>query len=529
MSNKLLDQNGVETLIELVKQKLKHQNEDCYTKDEVNALLNRKQNKLTIDGTLTSNSLNPVTSKGIYQEVAKKVNSSAIASVATSGDYNDLKNKPAIPTKVSELQQDVPETDPTVPSWAKQPNKPSYTYDEITNKPTIPDTSTLATKSELANFCPIIEDTRASAVATITGVAPFATLTDKQRITIRLAKDTGNYTKVNLTLSGGTETGEIPVYAKTYNTGISLISSQNFLAGTCMELLYTASTNRWMCLNLDRDTTTWKMSQNEINNATDTDARAVPTAKLLRDNFYLESEVDSLITNYNPLIVEGTRNGSMLTGNAPFAQLNDKQRITLWPNANIGTFTTLNLTLSDGTTTGAIPVWRQSANGNVGQLSYSYWKDCPFEIMYDATNNRWITVGQADTNTTYTTMTQTHIDTSATYLSVVSAKLLRDNFYLKSEAMAKRTLVTTGSALTATTYVDLGTTDTIAPTLPASPSRADEFVFTFTCQSAAPNITLPQGVALADGFDWSEADAGVQFQVSIQDGIAAYLVLTPNS
>lgn len=92
-----------------------------------------------------------------------------------------------------------------------------------------------------------------------------------------------------------------------------------------------------------------------------------------------------------------------------------------------------------------------------------------------------------------------------------------------------RTLVTTGSALTTDTYVDLGTTDTIAPTLPASPSRADEFVFTFTCVSASPNITLPQGVALADGFDWSEADAGVQFQVSIQDNIAAYLTITPNT
>ena len=30
------------------------------------------------------------------------------------------------------------ETDPTVPSWAKQPTKPTYSYSEITNKPTIP-------------------------------------------------------------------------------------------------------------------------------------------------------------------------------------------------------------------------------------------------------------------------------------------------------------------------------------------------------------------------------------------------------
>lgn len=31
----------------------------------------------------------------------------------------------------------VEETDPTVPSWAKQPNKPTYTYSEITEKPTL--------------------------------------------------------------------------------------------------------------------------------------------------------------------------------------------------------------------------------------------------------------------------------------------------------------------------------------------------------------------------------------------------------
>jgi hypothetical protein len=29
------------------------------------------------------------------------------------------------------------ETDPTVPAWAKQPKKPTYSYEEITNKPTL--------------------------------------------------------------------------------------------------------------------------------------------------------------------------------------------------------------------------------------------------------------------------------------------------------------------------------------------------------------------------------------------------------
>ena len=55
-----------------------------------------------------------------------------------SGSYNDLTDKPTIPTvptDVSAFTNDAgyisSETDPTVPSWAKQPNKPSYTAQEV--------------------------------------------------------------------------------------------------------------------------------------------------------------------------------------------------------------------------------------------------------------------------------------------------------------------------------------------------------------------------------------------------------------
>lgn len=141
------------------------------------------------------------------------------------------------------------------------------------------------------NFCPIIEDTRSSAVANITGVAPFSALTDKQRITIHLAYYTGNYTTLELTLSDGeTTTGVIPVYARTNDSGVYQLSANLFKGGTYMELIYNSSQNRWYCLNLDRDTTTWRMSQKEINNATNSDPRSVPTGKLIHDNAYIVEE-----------------------------------------------------------------------------------------------------------------------------------------------------------------------------------------------------------------------------------------------
>ena len=63
-----------------------------------------------------------------------------LATVASSGSYNDLSNKPTIPVvpeDVSAFNNDAgyltsyTETDPTVPSWAKQPSKPTYTASEV--------------------------------------------------------------------------------------------------------------------------------------------------------------------------------------------------------------------------------------------------------------------------------------------------------------------------------------------------------------------------------------------------------------
>lgn len=72
-----------------------------------------------------------------------------------SGDYDDLENKPSIPSKTSDLQNDsgyitgYTETDPTVPSWAKAASKPSYTASEVG---ALPNTTYIPTKvSDLQN------------------------------------------------------------------------------------------------------------------------------------------------------------------------------------------------------------------------------------------------------------------------------------------------------------------------------------------------------------------------------------------
>ena len=60
----------------------------------------------------------------------------------------------------------VVETDPTVPSWAKQSTKPTYSYSEITNKPTIPTKTSDLTNDGSDGTSTYVEDNDLAAVAT---------------------------------------------------------------------------------------------------------------------------------------------------------------------------------------------------------------------------------------------------------------------------------------------------------------------------------------------------------------------------
>ena len=59
----------------------------------------------------------------LMTELNKKANTSSLSTVATSGSYNDLSNKPTIPA--AQIQSDWDQTDTTSPDYIK-------------NKPTIP-------------------------------------------------------------------------------------------------------------------------------------------------------------------------------------------------------------------------------------------------------------------------------------------------------------------------------------------------------------------------------------------------------
>ena len=104
------------------------------------------------DVVITAQSLGALTE---HQDISGKADKSSLSAVATSGSYNDLKNKPSIPSKTSDLTNDsgfiteYTETDPTVPAWAKALTKPSYTASEVG---ALPSTTVIPSKtSDLTN------------------------------------------------------------------------------------------------------------------------------------------------------------------------------------------------------------------------------------------------------------------------------------------------------------------------------------------------------------------------------------------
>ena len=156
-------------------------------------------------------------------------------------------------------------------------------------------TSDLTNDSGFANW-PIVQDKRTSAVAAITADAPFATLTDGQRVTLHLKQDMVNSSTLNLTLSGGTTTGAKSMVSSHQDTTLSN-SWSTIKANSYIDIVYESSNNRWVLIGQrDTNNTYTAMSQAEINSGSSTTGRTI-TPSMLRNNFYTETETNNLLAD----------------------------------------------------------------------------------------------------------------------------------------------------------------------------------------------------------------------------------------
>ena len=129
----------------------KTENKPSYTAEEVGALPSTTH----IPATLAE-----LTADDDHMTVSQEDKDRWNASTGFTGDYNDLMNKPE---NLSEFNNDegfiteYVETDPTVPEWAKQANKPSYTAEEVG---ALPATTVIPTKaSDLEDDLEVITTT----------------------------------------------------------------------------------------------------------------------------------------------------------------------------------------------------------------------------------------------------------------------------------------------------------------------------------------------------------------------------------
>lgn len=137
-------------------------------------------------------------------EVASEIDLSSFngggGEISGTTDYRDLSNKPSINGIVLEGNKTTEqlgivskETDPTVPAWAKQPNKPNYSYEEITNKPTLfsgnyNDLSNKPTLSTVATTGSYNDLTNKPTIPSVAGLASETYVDNKASTTLSDAK-----------------------------------------------------------------------------------------------------------------------------------------------------------------------------------------------------------------------------------------------------------------------------------------------------------------------------------------------------
>jgi len=157
---------------------------------------NDLSNKPTIP-TKTSDLTNDSGFLTAHQDISGKANSADLAAVATSGSYNDLSNKPTIPTKISDLTNDSgfltahQDISGKANSADLATVATSGSYNDLSNKPTIPtktsdltnDSGFLTAHQDISGKQDKITSTNKLPAANVSGLATVATSGDYDDLT----------------------------------------------------------------------------------------------------------------------------------------------------------------------------------------------------------------------------------------------------------------------------------------------------------------------------------------------------------
>lgn len=326
--------------------------------------------------------------------------------------------------------------------------------------------------SAIYQYCPIIEDDRNGNSAPINGNAPFKTLKDGQIILLHIKYKTYSNATLNLTLSDGTSTGakDIKMQSTESIVQIKKINTDygSHVVWSYIPMVYDQSHDCWVCLS-SIDTYPF-MTSAQIQAGNSTEGKTV-TPKLLRDNFYLKSEVD-----------------------------NAKQNKRIFED-NPYVIADVVIDYNDGGIT------RSSLEAKLDEL-YDGWNDDPINV--------------AAMNTICADLSA-HTISGVKMKKQMAATLNSKFIEIDEEGTGNGWCENYIFILDDSKYINIGTINFIALALPTNVTETDEFLFTFICNSDNCSLTLPTNVKYGSNLNFdNDKQEGRRFQFSIQDNIALY-------
>ena len=227
---KFLDLNGVSILWRRIKETFARKSETVsdISRDDTTFTVTKAdgttfeftQKDTTYDvATTTSSGLMSATDKAKLNGVESGAQPNVIESVSVNGTEQSVTAKGidiTVPTALSDLTDDVgyltEESDPTVPTWAKQPQKPAYTASEVGALPA--DTHIPTDVSELNNDAGYLTEHQdisgiEDAIARLT--TKLNALADSDDTTLDQLSEIVAYIKNNKSLIDGITTGKVSV------------------------------------------------------------------------------------------------------------------------------------------------------------------------------------------------------------------------------------------------------------------------------------------------------------------------------